>query len=67
MYAHLYNGSLAVHFLIRHRGALHAGTAQNTCAGHDDAVIADFYICFDIGKRLYGYVFTDFGGRVYIS
>ena len=45
----------------------HTGAAQYPCARHDDAVVANLYIAFNIGKRLYGYVLADFGCRVYIS
>ncbi len=45
----------------------HAGTVQDTGTRHDNVVVTDFHICFDVSKRLHGYVFAEFGGRVYIS
>ena len=44
--------------------AAHARTVQDMRACHDDAVIADFYIAFNVGERLYCYVLAELCGRV---
>ena len=42
----------------------HAGTVQDVRARHDDTVVADFYIAFNIGERLYCYVLAELCGRI---
>ena len=45
----------------------HSCPVQNSGTRHNDIVISYFYICLNVGKRLYCYILADFGGRIYIS
>ncbi len=38
----------------------HSSTLQDTCIRHDDAVITDFHILFNVGKRQNGYILAEF-------
>ena len=44
--------------------AAHARAVQDVRACHDDAVVADYYIAFNVGERLYCDVLAELCGRV---
>ena len=44
--------------------AAHACAVQDMRTRHDDAFVADYYVAFDIGERLYCYVLAELCGRV---
>lgn len=43
----------------------YTSTFEDFCARHDDTIISDFHIAFDVNERLNGYILTDFCGRIY--
>ena len=44
--------------------AAQACAVQDARAGHDDALVADFYVAFDVGEWLYCDVLAELCGRV---
>ena len=45
----------------------HFSTLQDTSVRHDDAVIPDLYILFNVGKRQNGYILAQLCFGIYVS
>ena len=45
----------------------HFSTLQDTSVGHDDAVISDLYILFNVGKRQNSYILAQLCFGIYVS